>query len=92
MAEFGLRIEGRYRRVNYILVLVGTVVGKERWTYRVDINQVAGWVVGDTFDSPKYYSTDFEARLSAIELVKLHVDGQWGMRLIPSAHGSFVRA
>tara|TARA_Y100000815_G_scaffold97239_2_gene86059 strand:- start:21038 stop:21289 length:252 start_codon:yes stop_codon:yes gene_type:complete len=82
MADIELNVKGSYRRVAYTVSLIGTTLGQERWTFRVDIRALQGWVAGDTFFSPGFYGTDAEARDAAVELVKLYVDRQWELRLL----------
>lgn len=81
MADIELSVEGSYRRVAYTVILVGTAVGQEQWTFRADIHPVDGWSAGDTFVSPGFYGTDVDARQAAVELVELYIDRQWGLRL-----------
>ena len=65
---------GTYRRVGYTVTLIGSTLGQ--WTFRVDVYQSDGWVAGNTFISPGFYSTDTEARKAAIELSELYIDRQ----------------
>lgn len=81
MADIELNVEGSYRRVAYTVSLIGSTLGREQWTFRVNVHGLQGWVAGDTFFSPGFYCTDAEALHAAVELVKLYVDRQWGLRL-----------
>ena len=83
MADIELSEEGSYRRVEYSVTLIGSTFGREQWTFSVDIRPLHGWVTGDTFISPGFYSTDAEARVAAVELVKLYIDRQWSLRSSP---------
>ncbi|MGE6528793.1 hypothetical protein ACQKEM_07185 [Pseudomonas sp. NPDC077382] len=83
MADIELSEDGGYRRVEYTVVLVGSALGREQWTFRVVIHPLQGWVTGDTFVSPGFYGTDAEARVAAVELVELYIDRQWSLRSSP---------
>jgi hypothetical protein len=83
MADIELSVEGSYRRVAYTVSLIRSNLGREQWTFCVDVHALQGWVAGDTFISPGFYGTDAEARQAAVELVKLYIDRQWGLRSSP---------
>ncbi len=83
MSDIELSEEGSYRRVEYTVTLSGSTLGLEQWTFRVDIFVLSGWVAGDTFISPTFYSTNEEASEAAAELAKLYIDRQWRLRSRP---------
>lgn len=83
MADIKLSVEGSYRRVGYTVILTGSTLGLEQWTFSVDIHPLRGWVTGDSFISPGFYGTDVEASEAAVELVKLYINRQWSLRSSP---------
>jgi len=70
----GIKEEGSYRRVGYTVSLIRSNVGQ--WTFRVDVHPSNDLVASETFISPGFYNTDFEAHRAALELAELYIDRQ----------------
>lgn len=83
MADIEVNVEGIYRRITYTVIVAGTAIGQERWTFRAYLPQAGGWFAGNTFESPGFYRTDAEARNAAVELVELYIDRQLSQRIKP---------
>jgi hypothetical protein len=44
MADIELNVDGSYRSVEYTVSLIESILGREQWTFRVNVYALKGWV------------------------------------------------